>query len=75
MGWNDHVDFKETECLDCGVRDTWEFWDDVAKQRYVGRIGQMINRDVSKSDRCPHCGSTRGRPIDESDVAGEVWGY
>ena len=31
MGWNDHVEFIETECLDCGVTDTWEYWDAVGK--------------------------------------------
>jgi hypothetical protein len=67
MGWNDHVEFIETECLDCGIVDTWEFWSDVAKTRYVGPIGELLNVDVSKSNKCPHCGSTRGRPFDNDE--------
>ncbi len=65
MGWNDHVEFIETECLDCGEIDTWEYWDDVAKQRYVGAIGEMIGRDVNKSGHCPHCGSPKGELVDD----------
>jgi hypothetical protein len=28
MGWNDHVEFLETECLDCGATAEWEYWDE-----------------------------------------------
>jgi hypothetical protein len=31
------------ECLACGDVDDWEFWDDVGKARYTGRIGQLLN--------------------------------
>ena len=74
MGWNDHVEFVETQCLDCGVVSVWEFWDDTAKARYVGRIGEMLGHDVNKSGRCPDCGSTKGRPEedeDDIDLSGE----
>ena len=64
MGWNDHVSFEDTECLDCGEIDTWEYWDDVGKQRYLGAIGQLLNVDANKSGKCPACGSTRGRIVD-----------
>ena len=67
MGWNDHVSFVETECLKCGEVDTWEYWDDVAKARYSGSIGQKLGHDATKSDKCPHCGSTKGRPVDDDD--------
>jgi len=64
MGWNDHVEYFEVECQDCWRVDTWECWDDVGKARYVGEIAKMVNVDTTKSDRCPHCGSTHGRLID-----------
>jgi hypothetical protein len=67
MGWNDHVDFSETECLDCGAISTWEYWDSVARQRYVGRIGEMLGVDANRSDKCPHCGSTNGRIVEDDD--------
>jgi hypothetical protein len=63
MGWNDHVEFVETECLGCGAVDTWEYWDDVGKARYVGHIGQLVNVDASTGGKCPSCGSMRGRPV------------
>jgi hypothetical protein len=65
MGWNDHVDFVEMECLDCGQIDVWECWDEVAKVRYGGELGKMLNHDIANSDRCPHCGSTRARLAEE----------
>jgi hypothetical protein len=40
MGWNDHVEYFETECLDCGEISNWEYWDEVGKQRYVGGIAE-----------------------------------
>jgi hypothetical protein len=67
MGWNDHVSFEETECLACGAVSTWEYWDEVGKQRYVGRIGQLLNVDAGKSGKCPDCGSTRGRILGEDE--------
>jgi ribosomal protein S27AE len=66
MGWNDHVEFLETECLECGETDTWEYWDAVGKTRYVGAIGQMVGQDPANNDRrCPNCGSTKGRIVQE----------
>jgi hypothetical protein len=65
MGWNDHVEYEQMQCQDCGEDDVWEFWDDVAKARYGGRIGQMLNIDLTTDGRCPHCGSTNGKPIEE----------
>jgi Zn finger protein HypA/HybF involved in hydrogenase expression len=65
MGWNDHVEYFEVECLDCGVTDTWEYWDDVAKARYVGEIAKMVNVDTSTDAKCPHCGSINGRYVPE----------
>jgi hypothetical protein len=64
MGWNDHVECFEVECQRCGIVDTWQIWDDVGKARYVGPIGELVNVDVSKSEKCPHCSSTNGRLID-----------
>jgi len=61
MGWNDHVIFAEMECFDCGEIDTWEFWDNVAKVRYGGALGEKLGHDVRKSGCCPHCGSTKGQ--------------
>jgi hypothetical protein len=74
MGWNDHVTFEETECLDCGEIDIWEYWDSTAKVRYGGankELGHKLGHDDSKSDRCPHCGSTRGKFVEEDDESGE----
>lgn len=65
MGWNDHVDFIEMECQDCGEVETWEIWNDTAKARYSGELGTFLNHDVNKSGRCPHCGSTNGTPVEE----------
>jgi hypothetical protein len=70
MGWNDHVEFVETECLDCGKVDTWEFWSDVALERYGGEnkhIGEYLGHSDKKANRCPHCGSTNGQPSSEDD--------
>jgi hypothetical protein len=68
MGWNDHVSFVQTQCLDCGAVDTWEFWDDVAKSRYGGKnklLGKFLGHDDDKSGKCPLCGSTRGKAFDD----------
>jgi hypothetical protein len=67
MGWNDHVDMVEMQCLACGVVDVWEQWDDVAKQRYGGPLGQKLGHDVARSGRCPACGSTRGVSVEDDD--------
>lgn len=70
MGWNDHVEFIETTCDDCGVTDTWEFWDDVALARYGGdnkHLGGFLGHDYQKSGKCPHCGSKKGTPADEDE--------
>lgn len=70
MGWNDHVDFIEMECAQCGQVDTWEFWSDVAKARYGGQnkpLGDFLGRDENKSGRCPHCGSTDGKSVEDYD--------
>jgi hypothetical protein len=65
LGWNDHVEFVEMQCLDCGEIDTWEIWNAVARQRYGGanrHLGSVLGHDMEKADsRCPHCGSTRGK--------------
>ena len=60
MGWNDHVEYRETQCLKCGVVDDWEYWDVVGRQRYVGAIGEMVGQDATKSGKCPHCGASEG---------------
>ena len=67
MGWNDHVDFIETECLTCGEVSEWEYWDAVGRQRYVGAIGEFLGVDAEKSGKCPHCGSTDGQVIERED--------
>lgn len=67
MGWNDHVDFREMQCLKCGIISTWEFWDDVAKARYGGGLDKKLGHDVNKSDCCPECGSTEGEPADDEE--------
>lgn len=65
MGWNDHVEFIAMECLDCGAVDDWEFWDDTGRHRYSGAMGALVNVDVSRHGKCPHCGSTKGEPVEE----------
>ena len=60
MGWNDHVDFVEVECRECGEINAWTFWDEVGKQRYVGAVGQLIGQDATIPPHCPACGSTDG---------------
>ena len=72
MGWNDHVEFVPMQCRKCGTVADWEYWDEVAKRRYVGAIGDKLGRDVAKSDRCPHCGSAEGDPVEDEDREG--WG-
>ena len=67
MGWNDHVEFIEMRCLNCGNEETWEIWDDTAKQRYGGDLGLMLGRDIANDRRCPNCGSRHGEPIEEED--------
>ena len=67
MGWNDHVAYVETECQECGEVDTWEYWDDVGKERYVGSIGALVNQDATKSGKCPNCGSSKGRIIEDDE--------
>lgn len=66
MGWNDHVDFVQMECLECGEIDTWECWDSIAKARYGGPLGEKLGHDVNNSGRCPYCGSTKGK-VSEDD--------
>jgi hypothetical protein len=53
------------ECLDCGVVDTWEIWDYIAKARYGGDLGKKLNHDINNSGRCPSCGSIRGKEVDD----------
>jgi hypothetical protein len=67
MGWNDHVDFCETECLQCGVTSEWEYWDEVGRERYVGAIGEFLGVDATRSGKCPHCGSTEEAIVKEMD--------
>ena len=66
MGWNDHVDMVETECLNCGHVAVWEIWNDTAKVRYGGDLGRKLSHDIRKSGCCPECGSTRGKEVDDS---------
>jgi hypothetical protein len=72
MGWNDHVDFIEMECLDCGAEDTWEIWNDTARARYGGAnkaLGDFLGHDMEKNDsRCPHCGSTNGERVEKGSA-------
>jgi ribosomal protein S27AE len=65
MGWNDHVDFVQTECMDCGEIDVWEHWNEVALARYGGSLGIELGHDVRRNNRCPHCGSENGEPTDD----------
>jgi len=65
MGWNDHVDFIETECLQCGVVAVWEHWNEIAKARYGGELGRKLGHDVANSGKCPHCGSIEGEVVEE----------
>jgi Zn finger protein HypA/HybF involved in hydrogenase expression len=67
MGWNDHVESLETECLTCGAVDDWDYWDAVGQQRYVGAIGELVGQDASKSGKCPHCGSASGRIVEDDE--------
>jgi len=76
MGWNDHVDFHETECLECGAVDTWEHWDETALARYGGEnahLGEFLGHSDQKHNRCPHCGSTRGAAVEEDDDDWLAW--
>jgi hypothetical protein len=65
MGANDHVCYEETECLNCGAVDDWEYWDEVGKQRYTGALGAMLGRHPENSGKCPECGSTCGRIVSD----------
>lgn len=68
MGWNVHVEFRETECLDCGEVETWEYWGETALARYGGEnkdLGKFLGHDEKKHNRCPSCGSTNGKFVEE----------
>ena len=67
MGWNDHVEFRDMECSRCGVIDVWEFWDKVAVWRYSGGLDKLLGHDAANNGRCPHCGATTGREVDDDD--------
>jgi Zn finger protein HypA/HybF involved in hydrogenase expression len=67
MGWNDHIEFLETYCEDCGETNTWEYWNEVAVFRYSGEWGKELGQDVSRNKRCPNCGSTNGTVESEDD--------
>ena len=67
MGWNDHVEFIEVRCKQCGTISDWEFWDEIGRERYVGKIGQMLGVDATRSGKCPQCGSSEGEQIEEED--------
>ena len=72
MGWNDHVEFLKTECLDCGEVDDWEYWSEIGRARYGGGLDKKLGVDVGKHAKCPHCGSTNGRVCpDEPDEPDE----
>lgn len=66
MGWNDHVDYRPIECLDCGHEDLWEFWDEVARMRSKV-YDSLLGTDVRKHARCPNCGSANGVEVDEDE--------
>ena len=68
MGWNDHVEFYQTECLECGEIDIWEYCDSTGRQRYVGRIGEFLNVDAGRSGKCQSCGSTNGCVLNEEEA-------
>lgn len=70
MGWNDHVEYLETECQQCGAVEEWTYWDEVGKIRYVGAIGKMVGQDASQPPHCPHCGATKGVRVEDEDDAG-----
>lgn len=70
MGWNDHVEYLETYCEDCGVEDSWPYWSEIGKARYTGALGEFLHVDPTKSGKCPHCGSTNGNIIDH-----DAWLY
>ncbi len=67
MGWNDHVSLCETECLSCGVTAQWEYWDEIAIQRYSGSLGEKLGHDAGQSGRCPSCGSPDGQIVDDEE--------
>lgn len=67
MGWNDHVDMVQMECLDCGAIDTWEMWSSTAIERYGGDLGKKLGHDVNNHNCCPYCGSSRGKAVDDED--------
>ena len=69
MGWDNHVEFRETLCNDCGIEEVWEFWTEVAVARYGGELGRKLGHDVENNNRCPHCGSTNGSPIDDDEFS------
>lgn len=60
MGWNDHVEYLQTYCKDCGETDSWQYWDRVGRLRYADEMGQFLGVDVTKHGKCPNCGSTNG---------------
>ena len=67
MGWNDHVCFVEMECKKCGAVSDWEFWDDVALQRYSGGLDKKLGHDATKHGKCPDCGSTDGVEVEHDE--------
>src|SRR5215470_8662283 len=78
MGWNDHVEFAETECLACGEVSRWEYWSDVALARYGGEnahLGEFLGHDYRKSGTCPHCGSSEGQICAEDEDEDDPFGW
>ena len=67
MGWNDHVEFIETECLDCGAVTAWEYWSETGRQRYIGAIGELLHVDATRHGKCPECGSTNGAMVGDDE--------
>lgn len=67
MGWLKHVEYEERICRNCGEQDTWEFWDVVGRERYVGAVGKLLNQDASRHGRCPHCGSLDGVEVEAEE--------
>lgn len=65
MGWNDHVEFVQMECQACGDINVWEFWDEIAVARYGNDLGRKLGHDFKQNGRCPNCGSSMGREIND----------
>ena len=52
------IECIEIECQKCLLVGAWSYRDTIDQSRKVGAL--------IKSGKCPHCGSTRGKIIEES---------